>query len=61
MGGGFAGNEVEKRARSTSSFEVRLRMDDGSIRTVTQGTAPAVGARFRVEGDQLKPLAAARG
>ncbi len=61
VGGGFAGNEVEKRARSTSSFEVRLRMDDGSIRTVPQGTAPAVGTRFRVEGDQLKPLAAAKG
>jgi outer membrane lipoprotein SlyB len=61
VGGGLAGHEVEKQARSTTVYQVQMRMDDGSTRTVTQNTAPAVGARFEVEGSQLKPLAAAKG
>jgi outer membrane lipoprotein SlyB len=61
VGGGFAGHEVEKRARSSTVYQVHMRMDDGSRRTVTQSTAPAVGARFQIEGNQLKPLAAAKG
>lgn len=61
VGGGLAGHEVEKRARSTTVYQVQMRMDDGSARTVTQGTAPAVGARFEVQGSQLKPLAGAKG
>ncbi|MDP3841131.1 MAG: glycine zipper 2TM domain-containing protein [Oxalobacteraceae bacterium] len=32
VGGGFAGNEVEKRTRTTSSYEIRVRMEDGSMR-----------------------------
>ncbi|MBC7956041.1 MAG: glycine zipper 2TM domain-containing protein [Cytophagales bacterium] len=56
VGGGIAGHEVEKRARSTTVYQVQLRMDDGSTRTVNQTTAPAVGARFQVEGTQLKAL-----
>ncbi|HET7792785.1 MAG TPA: glycine zipper 2TM domain-containing protein [Rhizobacter sp.] len=58
VGGGFAGHEIEKQARSTTVYQVQLRMDDGSTRTVTQSAAPAVGARFEVQGNQLKPLAA---
>lgn len=61
VGGGFAGHEVEKQVRSTTVYQVQMRMDDGSTRTVTQATAPAVGARFEVEGTKLKPLAAAKG
>jgi outer membrane lipoprotein SlyB len=56
VGGGFAGHEVEKRARSTTVYQVRLRMDDGTTRTVTQQTAPAVGGRFEVEGSTLKAI-----
>jgi outer membrane lipoprotein SlyB len=56
VGGGLAGHEVEKRARSTTLFQVRISMDDGSTRTVTQSTAPAVGARVEIEGERLKPL-----
>lgn len=58
VGGGLAGHEIEKQARSTTVYQVQLRMDDGSMRTVTQNTAPAVGARVEVEGHQLKPLPA---
>jgi len=49
--GGFAGNEVEKRARSETSYEISVRMDDGSIRTVSQKSAPSwqQGQRVRVD------------
>jgi uncharacterized protein YcfJ len=58
VGGGLAGHEIEKRARATTVYQVQLRMDDGSTRTVTHSSAPAVGARFEVQGQQLKPLPA---
>jgi outer membrane lipoprotein SlyB len=61
VGGGLAGHEIEKQVRSTTVYQVTLRMDDGSHRTVTQSAAPAVGARFEVQGQNLKPLAAAKG
>lgn len=58
VGGGLAGHEIEKRARATTVYQVQLRMDDGSTRTVPHTSAPAVGARFEVQGQQLKPLPA---
>jgi len=33
IGGAFAGNEVEKRARTSTQYELTVRMDDGSLRT----------------------------
>jgi outer membrane lipoprotein SlyB len=54
VGGGVAGNEVEKRARATTVYQVRVRMDDGSLRTVTQNTAPTVGQKVTVEGSTLR-------
>ncbi len=33
VGGAFAGNEVEKRVRTTTSYEMTVRMEDGSLRT----------------------------
>ncbi len=57
VGGGVAGNEVEKRARSTTLYQVKVRMDDGSLRTLTQGTAPAVGQKVTVEGSTLRSRA----
>jgi outer membrane lipoprotein SlyB len=58
VGGAVAGHEVEKHARATTVYQVQMRMDDGSRRTVTQSSAPAVGARFQIDGTQLKPLPA---
>lgn len=55
VGGGVAGNEVEKRARATTAYQVRVRMEDGTLRTVTQGSAPAVGQKVKVEGSTLRP------
>ncbi len=54
VGGGVAGNEIEKRSRATTVYQVHVRMDDGSLRTFTQSTAPAVGQHVTVEGSTLR-------
>ncbi len=56
VGGGVAGNEVEKRARGETLYQVRVRMDDNTERTLEQTTAPHVGARVDVQGNTLKAL-----
>jgi outer membrane lipoprotein SlyB len=55
IGGGLAGNEVEKRARATTVYEVRVRMDDGSVRTLQLAKAPTPGEHVIVEGNSLRP------
>ena len=49
-GGAFVGNEAEKKARAQTSYEIRVRLDDGTETTVTEATAPrlAVGAAVRI-------------
>jgi len=59
VGGGFAGHEVERRARSETRFKVQVRMDDGSQRTFWRTQALAVGARVVVEGKALRVTGAA--
>ena len=54
VGGGVAGNEVEKRSRATTAYRVSVRMDDGTLRTVTQSTAPTVGQKVSLEGSTLR-------
>ena len=49
VGGGFAGNEIEKRSKSTTEYEVRVRMDDGSLRTFTSSTQPTPGTPVTVD------------
>lgn len=56
IGGGLAGNEVEKQQKASTVYEVHVRMDDGSTRTVTQSTEPAPGTRVEVDGRTLRPL-----
>ena len=55
VGGGYAGNEVEKRTHSTTTYQVRVRMDDGESRTFSQPTADGwrVGDRVRVVNGEL--------
>lgn len=50
VGGGYAGHEIEKNARKTVTYVIRVRMEDGTYRTVTQSTAPghAVGERVKI-------------
>ena len=61
IGGGLAGNEIEKRARGETAYDVRVRMDDGSLRTLRQKTAPAPGSRVTVEGNTLRTTRAPNG
>ena len=59
VAGGVAGNEVEKRARGDTVYQVRVRMDDNTERTIEQAEPPHVGARVEVQGNTLKALRAA--
>ncbi|HCY14820.1 MAG: hypothetical protein A2Z93_15980 [Curvibacter sp. GWA2_64_110] len=56
VGGGMAGNAVEKKMKKVTVYRVDLRMDDGSVHSVEQATPASVGARVRVEGNTLQPL-----
>ena len=56
VGGGVAVYEVEKRARSTSVYQVKVRMDDGILRSVNLGTAHSVGQKVTVEVSTLRVL-----
>jgi len=53
VGGGLLGNAIEKHERTTTVYDVKVRMEDGTLRTVRESTAPAVGEKVRVESDGL--------
>jgi outer membrane lipoprotein SlyB len=55
VGGGVAGNVVEKKMKKITQYDVTVRMDDGSHRTLRQTTPPAVGSAVVVNGDSLQP------
>ncbi|WP_140627164.1 glycine zipper 2TM domain-containing protein [Methylibium rhizosphaerae] len=61
VGGGLAGHEIEKRARSETVYSVKVRMDDGSLRTTTQRQAPAVGQRVTLDGQALRAVSESQG
>ena len=54
IGGGLAGNEVEKRVRSTTLFDVRVRMEDGTVHTFQRAQSLAVGTHVIVEGKTVR-------
>ncbi|MEO8298499.1 MAG: glycine zipper 2TM domain-containing protein [Burkholderiales bacterium] len=56
IGGGLAGNEVEKRAKAVTLYRVRIKMDNGEVRTIEQGRSEALGQRVRIEGQKLRPV-----
>ncbi|PHM20072.1 MAG: hypothetical protein CK604_07945 [Curvibacter sp. PD_MW3] len=56
VGGGMAGNAVEKKMKKVTAYRVELRMDDGSFHSIEQAAPASVGARVRVEGNTLQPL-----
>ncbi|MFT3663545.1 glycine zipper 2TM domain-containing protein [Piscinibacter sp.] len=60
VGGGVAGHEIEKRAKSTTVHVVKVRMDDGSLRSVEQAAAARIGERVVVEGGRLRALPASQ-
>jgi outer membrane lipoprotein SlyB len=55
VGGGFAGNEVEKRTRAATTYQVHVRMEDGSMRTFPQSGPDGwrVGDRVKVVNGAL--------
>lgn len=54
LGGGFAGNEVEKRTRGQTLYDVQVRMQDGSHRSIRQSQMLAVGSSVVVEGGHVR-------
>jgi outer membrane lipoprotein SlyB len=56
-GGAFAGNQVEKNMKKVTVYQVRVRMNDGSIRNVEVSSALAVGSKVIVEGNNLRMAA----
>ncbi|WP_133648346.1 glycine zipper 2TM domain-containing protein [Paraburkholderia flava] len=55
LGGGLAGNSVEKHLRSTTSYSVRVRMENGHTRYFTYASPPPFqqGQRVRVENGTI--------
>jgi outer membrane lipoprotein SlyB len=55
-GGAYAGHTIEKTIKSTTSYVIQVRMEDGSYRTVTKHSQPeyAVGDHVRVVSGNLK-------
>jgi outer membrane lipoprotein SlyB len=56
VGGGLLGNAVESHERTSTAYDVRVRMGDGTVRTVRQATVPTVGQRVNVEGNTLHAI-----
>ena len=56
IGGGIAGNEIEKRRNSVSYYRVTVRMDEGGSQVVTVDSTAGigVGTPVRVVGNNLE-------
>ena len=59
VGGAYAGHQIEKNARKVKSYDVTIRFDDGSTRTLSQSTPPAwrAGDRVRLVNGIIQPNA----
>ncbi|SIO70151.1 Outer membrane lipoprotein SlyB [Burkholderia sp. GAS332] len=55
VGGGLAGNGIEHAVRKQTTYQVQVRMQDGSYRNFSYPTQPDVqiGQRVHVSGDSL--------
>jgi outer membrane lipoprotein SlyB len=51
IGGAFAGNAIEKKNKKTSNYDIKVKMDDGSERTLRQATDPDMvkGQKIKIE------------
>ena len=56
-GGAFAGKEIEKQARGTKRWDITVRLEDGSYRTVPSTVEPFwhAGDRVRLVDGRLQP------
>lgn len=48
VGGVVAGNEIEKRVRATKSYDISVRMEDGTTRVVREASVPGWRSGDRV-------------
>jgi outer membrane lipoprotein SlyB len=53
-GGAYAGNTVEKNMKKVTFYQMRVRMNNGSIRTIEQASPVAAGSSVVVEGNSLR-------
>lgn len=55
VGGAFAGNAIEKNAKKTKRYDIVVRMEDGSERTLSQVTDPMLvnGQKVKIENDVI--------
>lgn len=55
VGGAFAGNAIEKNAKKSKRYDIVVKMEDGSERTLSQATEPnlASGQKVKVENDAV--------
>lgn len=56
VGGAVVGNQVEGNMKATTSYEIRVRLDDGTLRTFNQSSAPQwrSGDRVRIVKGRLR-------
>jgi outer membrane lipoprotein SlyB len=49
-GGAYAGHQIEKQLKKSTAWRITVRLDDGSVRTLSQPAAPpfAIGDRVRI-------------
>jgi outer membrane lipoprotein SlyB len=56
VGGAIVGHQVEKNVRTTKRYDITVRMEDGTLRTVSQAQPPTwrAGDKVRVLNDALQ-------
>jgi outer membrane lipoprotein SlyB len=58
VGGGLAGNQIEKNARKHVRYEIAVRLDDNTVRSFSQDQQPTWrnGDRVRIVNGQITAL-----
>ena len=54
VGGGVAGNVIERNVKKQTVYQMAVRMEDGSLRTVEKAAPVTVGARVTLDGASLR-------
>ena len=54
IGRGSAGNAMENNVRKTTVYQIRVRMQDGSTRTIQLSHPIAAGSQVTVDGGNLR-------
>ncbi|WP_374562424.1 hypothetical protein [Ideonella sp.] len=54
VGGGLAGHAIEKKVKTETVYRMKVRMEDGSVRSITQAKSLTVGTHVTVQGETLK-------